>query len=60
MPKVSGLEACKTIKADEHLKIIPIVVFTSSRETPDLIEFYKHGVKQQMRNKQYSTRSGRV
>ena len=44
MPKVSGLEVLKTIKADEHLKMIPVVVLTSSRETPDLIEFYKHGV----------------
>jgi CheY-like chemotaxis protein len=44
MPKVGGLEVLKTIKADEHLKIIPVVVLTSSRETPDLIEFYKHGV----------------
>ena len=44
MPKVSGLEVLKTIKADEHLKTIPVVVLTSSRETPDLIEFYKHGV----------------
>jgi CheY-like chemotaxis protein len=44
MPKVNGLEVLKTIKADEHLKIIPIVVLTSSRETPDLVDFYKHGV----------------
>jgi len=44
MPKVNGLEVLKIIKADEHLKIIPVVVLTSSRETPDLIEFYKHGV----------------
>ena len=44
MPKVSGLEVLKTIKADEHLKMIPVVVLTSSRETPDLVEFYKHGV----------------
>jgi CheY-like chemotaxis protein len=44
MPKVNGLEVLKTIKADEHLKTIPVVVLTSSRETPDLIEFYKHGV----------------
>jgi len=34
----------KLIKADEHLKMIPVVVLTSSREMPDLIEFYKHGV----------------
>jgi CheY-like chemotaxis protein len=44
MPKVNGLEVLKIIKADEHLKIIPVVVLTSSRETPDLVEFYKHGV----------------
>jgi CheY-like chemotaxis protein len=44
MPKVNGLEVLKIIKADENLKIIPVVVLTSSRETPDLIEFYKHGV----------------
>jgi len=44
MPKVNGLEVLKTIKADEHLKTIPVVVLTSSRETPDLIEFYNHSV----------------
>jgi len=44
MPKVSGLEVLKIIKADQDLKTIPVVVLTSSRETPDLIEFYQHGV----------------
>jgi CheY-like chemotaxis protein len=44
MPKVSGLEVLKTIKGDECLKCIPVVVISSSRETPDLIECYKHGV----------------
>ncbi len=44
MPKVTGLEVLKIMKADEYLKIIPVVVLTSSRETPDLVEFYKHGV----------------
>jgi len=44
MPKVNGLEVLKTIKADPQLKMIPVVVLTSSREAPDLIEFYKHGV----------------
>ena len=44
MPKVSGLEVLTTIKADEDLKTIPVVVLTSSRETPDLLEFYKYGV----------------
>jgi CheY-like chemotaxis protein len=44
MPKVSGLEVLKIIKADERLKTIPVVVLTSSREKPDLVECYKHGV----------------
>ena len=44
MPKVNGLEVLKIIKADEHLKIIPVVVLSSSREAPDLIECYQHGV----------------
>jgi len=44
MPKLNGLEVLKTMKADPRLKTIPVVVLTSSRETPDLIEFYKHGV----------------
>jgi CheY-like chemotaxis protein len=43
MPKVNGLEVLKIIKADEDLKTIPVVVLTSSRETPDLVEFYKYG-----------------
>jgi CheY-like chemotaxis protein len=44
MPKVSGLKVLKTIKADAQLKIIPVVVLSSSRETPDLVQCYQHGV----------------
>ena len=44
MPKVNGLEVLKIIKTDAELKTIPIVVLTSSRETPDLTECYRHGV----------------
>lgn len=44
MPKVSGLEVLKAIKGDGHLKMIPVVALTSSRQTPDLIDFYQHGV----------------
>jgi CheY-like chemotaxis protein len=43
MPKLNGLEVLKTLKADEHLKIIPVVVLSSSCETPDLVQCYKHG-----------------
>ena len=44
MPKVDGLEVLKTIKSDELLKAIPVVVLSSSRETTDLAECYRHGV----------------
>jgi len=43
MPKVGGLEVLKAIKGDATLKTIPVVVLTSSRETPDLTEFYAQG-----------------
>lgn len=44
MPKVSGLEVLKIIKADAYLRIVPVVVLSSSRETPDLVACYKHDV----------------
>jgi CheY-like chemotaxis protein len=44
MPKIGGLEVLKAIKADEQLRAIPVVVLTSSRETSDVVAFYKHGV----------------
>jgi CheY-like chemotaxis protein len=43
MPKVDGLEVLKQIKADDQLKLIPVVIFSSSREMSDLIKCYKHG-----------------
>lgn len=43
MPKVNGLEVLKTIKADEHLKVIPVVVLSSSREARDLVKCYQYG-----------------
>jgi CheY-like chemotaxis protein len=43
MPKVSGLEVLRTMRAEARLKTIPVVVLTSSRETLDLVDFYKNG-----------------
>ncbi len=44
LPKVSGLEILKSLKAKEHTKTIPVVVLTSSREEKDMIESYNYGV----------------
>jgi CheY-like chemotaxis protein len=40
MPKVDGHEVLAQIKNDPELKIIPVVVLTSSREEQDLIKSY--------------------
>ena len=44
LPKVDGLEVLKQIKSDENLKMIPVVMLTSSREEQDVVESYKLGV----------------
>jgi CheY-like chemotaxis protein len=44
MPKVDGLEALRQIKADERLKLIPVVMLTSSAEETDLVKSYRLGV----------------
>lgn len=44
MPKIDGLEVLRHIKADENLKMIAVVMLTSSREEKDLIESYRLGV----------------
>jgi DNA-binding response OmpR family regulator len=44
LPKVDGLEVLKQVKADENLRMIPVVVLTSSREEKDMVASYKLGV----------------
>jgi len=44
MPKVDGLEVLRVIKADPALRMIPVVMLTSSREESDLVRSYKLGV----------------
>jgi len=44
MPKVDGIEVLRRIKSDNDLKVIPVVMLTSSKEERDVIESYKLGV----------------
>jgi CheY-like chemotaxis protein len=44
LPKVDGLEVLKQIKSDVELRMIPVVVLTSSKEEKDMVASYKLGV----------------
>ncbi len=44
LPRMSGLEVLRHIKADSRTKSIPVVVMTSSLEERDLVESYQLGV----------------
>jgi CheY-like chemotaxis protein len=44
LPKVDGLEVLQQIKSDEKLRVIPVVVLTSSHEEKDLVTSYMLGV----------------
>jgi CheY-like chemotaxis protein len=44
LPKVDGLEVLQQIKSDEALRMIPVVVLTSSREESDMVASYRLGV----------------
>jgi DNA-binding response OmpR family regulator len=44
LPKVNGLEVLHQIKGDQTLKVVPVVVLTSSREERDMVASYQLGV----------------
>ena len=44
LPKVDGLEVLRQIKGHSALKMIPVVMMTSSREEQDLLHSYQFGV----------------
>jgi DNA-binding response OmpR family regulator len=44
LPKVDGLEVLQQIKSDDKLRMVPVVVLTSSREEKDMVTSYKLGV----------------
>lgn len=44
MPRKDGLEVLREIRADPSLKMLPVVILTSSREEQDIITSYHLGV----------------
>jgi CheY-like chemotaxis protein len=43
MPRMDGIEVLQEIKSDSELKMIPVVMLTSSREEQDLLKSYSMG-----------------
>src|SRR4051794_33098376 len=43
MPKVSGIEVLRRLKADEQTRTIPAVILSSSRQEHDIQEAYQAG-----------------
>lgn len=43
MPKMNGIEVLKHIRSDPNLKLIPVIMVTSSREERDMVESYNLG-----------------
>lgn len=44
MPRLDGIEVLRAIRADAALKMLPVVMLTSSREEQDLIRSYALGI----------------
>jgi len=44
MPRLDGVGVVRQLKADEQMRLIPVVILTSSREAQDLEECYRLGI----------------
>ena len=49
LPKVDGLEILRRLRADEHTRLWPVVILTSSKEEQDLLKGYSLGANSYVR-----------
>jgi two-component system response regulator len=44
LPKVDGFEVLRQIRADERMRVLPVVILTTSNEEDDMVKGYRLGV----------------
>jgi two-component system, response regulator len=49
LPRVSGIEVLRQIRASERTRLLPVVVLTSSDEERDIVESYRLGANSYVR-----------
>lgn len=49
MPRMGGIEVLRHIRSNEHTKLLPVVILTSSDEEKDMVESYECGVNSYIR-----------
>lgn len=49
LPKIDGLEVLRRIRADERIRLLPVVILTSSKEEQDVIDGYRSGCNSYVR-----------
>jgi two-component system, response regulator len=49
LPRISGHEVLKRIRADQRTRHLPVVVLTSSKEDEDIVQSYENGANAYVR-----------
>ncbi len=49
LPKVNGLQVLQRLRAEEHTRLLPVVVLTSSDEQRDVVDSYRFGANSYIR-----------
>ena len=49
LPKVDGFEVLRELRRDEHTKLLPVVILTSSKEQQDVVNGYDLGANSYVR-----------
>jgi two-component system response regulator len=49
LPRIDGLEVLRRIRADDHTRLMPVVILTASKEEEDIVRSYSLGANAYVR-----------